>query len=227
MNIFDSKNVVYLVSGIMIFVATALIFVLPLSVTVFIAYFFMMLAIVMFCAGTLHMLSNPKSYPWYTAFPITILQYFVAQLILSAVFVRRDVLFAGNFPIGLFLFLHILLLGLFAVKLLLIKTGKEIIETKDAEIKQKVSAMRLMQADVESILRNNPEHEKPLRLVIDALRYSDPIGHPSVDFYEEQIHRGITSMMGLIGNEPAKIPEICTNLMNLIADRNSRVRLTK
>ena len=211
----------------MIFVATALIFVLPLSATVFVAYFFMMLAIIMFCAGNLYMLSNAKSYPWFAAFPIAIWQYLVAQLTLSAIFVLRAVFFIGIFPIGLFFFLHVLLLGYFAVKLLLIKSGKEIIETKDAEIKQKVSVMRLMQADVESILRSHPEHEKPLRRVIEALKYSDPIGHPSVDFYEEQIHRGITSMMGLFGNEPAKIPEICENLVNQIADRNSRVKLTK
>ena len=227
MNIFDNKNIVYLVSGIMIFVVTSLIFVLPLSFTVFIAYFFMMLAIVMFGAGSLYMLSNPKSYPWFAAFPIAIWQYLIAQIILSAVFVLRAVFFIDIFPIGLFFFLHVLLLGFFAIKLLLIKGGKEMIETKDAEIKQKVSALRFMQADVESILRNHPEHEKPLRRVIEALRYSDPIGHPSVDFYEEQIHRGITSMMGLIGNEPAKIPEICENLVNQIADRNSRIKLTK
>ena len=227
MNIFDNKNVVYLVSGIMIFVVTALIFVLPLSITVFVAYFFTMLAIVMFCAGNLYMLSNAKSYPWFAAFPIAIWQYLVAQLILSAVFVLRDVLFIGFFPIGLFFFLHILLLGFFAVKLLLIKSGREIIETKDAEIKQQVSVMRLMQADVESVLRHHPAHEKPLRQVLEALKYSDPMSHPSVGFYEEQIQRSIFSMNAMDGNDPAKIPEICESLLRQIADRNSRVKMLK
>ena len=87
--------------------------------------------------------------------------------------------------------------------------------------------MRLMQADVESILRNNPEHEKPLRRVIEALKYSDPMSNPSVGFYEEQIQRGISAMTGLDGNEPAKIPEICEKLLIQIADRNSRVKLMK
>ena len=227
MNVFDNKNIVYLVTGIMIFVATALIFVLPLSLTVFIAYFFTMLAIVMFGAGSLHMLSNPKSYPWYTAFPVAIWQYLVAQLTLSAGFVFREIFFISIFPVGLFFFLHVSLLGFFAVKLLLIKGGKEIIDAKDTEIKQQVSSLRLMQADVESILRNHPEHEKPLHRVMEALRYSDPVSHPSVYFYEEQIQRGIFSMMGMEGNDPAKIPEICENLINQIADRNSRVRIMK
>ena len=47
------------------------------------------------------------------------------------------------------------------------------------------------------------------------------------ELYDDQIHRGITSKIGLVGNEPAKIPEICENLASQIADRNSRVKLSK
>ena len=137
MNSFNNRNGVFLISAIMAFVATASIFVVPITITFMVAYFFTMLAIAMFCAGNLYMLANTKSYPWFVAFPKTIWQYLVTQLTLSATFIIREIFFKGLFPIGLFMFLHILLLGIFAVKLILIKSGKEIIETKDAEIKQK------------------------------------------------------------------------------------------
>jgi hypothetical protein len=227
MNSFNNRQGVFLISAIMAFVATALFFVVPISITFLVAYFFTMLAIAMFFGGSLYMLSNPKSYPWLIAFPVTIWRYLFAQLFLSAIFVIRNLFFSGFFHVGWFIFLHILLLGVFTVKLILIKSGKEIIETKDAEVKQKVSIIRLMQADVESILREHPEHEKVLKQVIEALKYSDPMSHPSVAFYEEQIQQGIFSMTGLEGNDPANIPGICEKLLRQIADRNSRVKLMK
>jgi len=211
----------------MAIVLNALFFVVQITPTFFVAYFFTVVALIMFCGGNLYMLNNPKSYPWFTAFPLVIWRYLLMQLALSTIFVLRDNIFPGSFPIGLFLFLHIALLGFFAVFLILMKGGKEIIETKDAEIKQKVSVIRLMQADVESILRKNAEHEKPLRKVIEALKYSDPMNHSAVDFYEQQIQRSIFEMASLNGNDSAKIPEICEKLLNFIADRNSRILIMK
>ncbi|MCL2217443.1 MAG: hypothetical protein FWB91_10560 [Defluviitaleaceae bacterium] len=227
MNSFSNRNGVFLLSAIMAFVATALFVVVPVTITFLIAYIFTILAIVMFCGGNLYMLANPKSYPWFAVFPMTIWQYFLAQLALSFTFVIREIFFAGLFHIGLFLFLHILLLAVFAVRLLLIKSGKETVETKDAEIKQKISAIRMMQADVESLTRQYPEYNQQLKQVAEALRYSDPISLPSASLYDEQIQLSIFSMTGTEGNDPANIPQICETLLRQIANRNSKVKLMK
>jgi hypothetical protein len=53
------------------------------------------------------------------------------------------------------------------------------------------------------------------------------MSHSSLGYYDEQIQRSISSMTGLGGNDPAKIPEICEVLLKQIADRNSRVRMMK
>jgi hypothetical protein len=227
LNSINNKQGVLLISAIMAVVATALFFVIPVSLTFFVAYFFTLLAIALFFFGSLYMLSNPQSYPWLAAFPMIIWQYLVTQLLLSASFVIRDMFFTGMFPVGLFVFLHILLLGVFSVKLIFVKSGKEIIETKDDEIKQKVNLIRLMQADVESILRGNPEYEKPLKQVIEAIKYSDPMSHSSLGFYDDDIQRLIASMVASDYNDPTDIPKICEKLLRQIADRNSRVRLMK
>ena len=227
MNTYNNRAAVLLIAAIMASVATATIFFLPITPTYIVAYAFALLGVALFCAGNLYMLSNPMSYPWLLAFPRAAWQYLLAQLGLSAAFIARELLFAGRFPVGLFAFLHLLLLAVFAVKLLLLKGGKEMIEAKDAEMRQKVSVMRTMQADVESALRRNPEHEKPLRRVLEALKYSDPMSSPAAARCEEEIQLGIAALDGMEGNEPAKIPEICEKLLLHIADRNARVKLAK
>jgi len=231
MNPLNNKATIFLVAAIPTLLATVLFFVMPITPTTAIAYAFTLLAIVMLVGGNLYLLASPKSYPWFAAFPITILRYLVLQFVLSAVFVLREVIFAGAFPVGLFVVLHIVLLGVCAVLLTLMHGGKEIIEKRDDEVKQKVNALRTMQADVESILRKKPEHEKPLRSVAEALKYSDPMSHASVVCIEEQIQRGISSMAGLCcGNEQdisVKIHELCNELLCLIADRNSSVKAKK
>jgi len=227
MNFIKNQSSVFVIAGIMAVVATAFLIVVPVTPTVLIAYVFTLLAIGLFTWGNLQLLDNAKSYPWFAAFPMRIWQYLTAQLVLSAVFIGREYFFEGEFSIALFFFLHIAILGYFAVSLVLMKPAAEIIETRETEVKQKVSVMRLMQADIESVLRQHPEHEKPLRSVLDALKYSDPMSHPSVGIYEEEIQRSILSMPGIDGNDPAKIPAICEKLLRQISDRNSRVKIMK
>jgi len=227
MKFIKTQNSVFMIAGIMAIVATAFLIVVPVTPTVLIAYVFTLLAIGLFAWGNLQLLDSTKSYPWFAAFPMRIWQYLTTQLILSAIFVGREYFFEGVFSIALFFFLHIAILGYFAVSLVLMKPAAEIIETREAEVKQKVSVMRLMQSDIESVLRQYPEHEKPLRSVLEALKYSDPMSHPSVGIYEEEIQRSIFSMFGLDGNDPAKIPAICEKLLRQIADRNSRVKIMK
>lgn len=222
----DQKSI-FLIAGIIAVVATTFLIVVPVTPTILIGYVFTLLAIGLFAWGNLQLLDNTKSYPWFAAFPMRIWQYLLTQLVLSAVFVAREYFFEGAFALGLFFFLHIAILGFFAVSLVLMKAAPEIINTRESEVKQKVSVLRLMQADVESILRDHPEHGEPLRRVLDALKYSDPMSHSSVEIYEEQIQRSIISMTGMDGNDPAKIPEICETLLKQIADRNGRVKLMK
>jgi len=135
--------------------------------------------------------------------------------------------FISAFPVGLFFFLHVALLAAYSVFLVLMHSGKETIERKDAEIKQKVSILRMMQADIESVRLNHPEHDKIISKVAEALKYSDPMSNPVLSVYEEEIQRSIISLSGIDGNGTTNIPEICEKLLKQIADRNNRVKLMK
>ena len=228
MNTETNKNIVIVISAIMAAAVTIVFFVLPITSTTTIAYLFALLAVAMFCAGKLYILANgAKSFAWFMAFPATIWRYLITQFSLSAIFIVWELLGSNPLPIGIFIAAHVIVFCFFSVFLLLMYGGKNVIERKDAEIKQKVSIIKMLQADVESILRDNPQHEKPLRQVIEAIKYSDPLSNPSVGIYEEEIQRSIMSMQGLSGNDSANIPEICAKLLKQIADRNARVKLMK
>jgi len=226
-NTLNNRFSVVLISGIMAVVATALFFVVPVTLTFIIAYLFMLVAIAMFCFGNLYMLYNAKSYPWFAAFPLTIWRYLLAQLALSAIFVIRESILPGRFPIGLFLFLHIAALAFYVVLLTLLKGGKEIIEDRGAHAEAKVLTLRMMQTDVESIIRQCPEHEKPMKQVADALRYSDPMNHADLWVYNERIRENISAMSKLGGDDKIKIPKICETLLRQIADRNDMIKTMK
>ena len=223
----NSKSAVLLIGAILAAVASALFFFLNTTVLALVAYFVTLFGIVVFCGGKLFLLNNTKGFPWVAAFPMVIWRYLTLQITVSAVFLVPENLFDRSLPVLLYIAVQGALAALFAIYLVSMKAGKDIIDQRGAEVKQKISALRMMQLDVETLMREHPEHEADLKKVAEAIRYSDPMSHPSLAIYEEEIGRTIFSMQGLEGNDPANIPKICEKLLKQIADRNSRVRLMK
>ena len=225
MNTKNNKTTVIAIAGIMAFAATALFLVVEVTTIYIIAYAFTLLGIAAFCLGNIYLLNSSTIYPWFAAFPMMIWRYLIASLMLSAVFVLWENIFDGEPSVRWFLLLHFLLIAFFAVFLLLLKSGKDIIVQRDAEVKEKVASLRFTQADVESLMRQFPEHEKDLRPVADALRYSDPMSHPSLAVYEEGIQSGIMALD--TPQESDRSPERCAELLRQIADRNMKVKMMK
>ena len=223
----NTKGAVIVIGAILAAVATALFFFLNTTVLALAAYVVTLFGIAVFCGGKLFLLNNTRSFPWVAAFPMVIWRYLVLQITVSAVFLVPENLFDSNMPVLLYLAAQGALAALFAIYLVSMKAGKDIIDRRGAEVKQKVSSLRMKQVDIESIMREHPEYEKDLKKVYDALRYSDPMSHPSLAIYEEEIQRTIFSMQGMEGNDPANIPKLCEKLLKQIADRDSRVKLMK
>jgi hypothetical protein len=224
----NNRGAILVIAMLMAVTATSAFFFVPVTVTFLIGYIFTLIAIGMFCAGNIYLISGRKSYPWFVVFPATIWRYLITQLTLSAVFIlRENIALGGAFPVGLFFAAHIVIFVFFTIFLLLMYSGKEIIERKAAEVKQKVSVLRMMQADAEALKREYPQHEAPLKRVAEALRYSDPMSSPALAPYEEQIQRSIMEMQGMDGNDPANIPALCEKVIRQIEDRNARVKLMK
>ena len=223
----NTKGAVIVIAAMLAAAATALFLLLNNTVLAVAAYFVTLFGIAVFCGGKLFMLNNTKVLPWVAAFPMVIWRYLILQITVSAVFLVPQNLFDRTMPVLLYLATQGALAALFAIYLVSMKAGKDVIDQRSAEVKQKVSSQRLKQVDIESIMREHPEYEKDLKKVYEALRYSDPMSHPSLAIYEEEIQKTIFSMQGMDGNDPANIPKICEKLLKQIADRNSRVKLMK
>ena len=217
-----NKSTIILIAAIMAAVVTALFLVVPVTPLFIAGYAFAIFAIVLFAFGSIYMASKSKSYPWFAAFPKTAFRYLITQIVLSAIFILVENLADWALPWRWFLFLHILLLAIFVIPMILMKSGREIIENRDTQVKEKVTTLRFMQADVESLIRNMPEHERELKQVAEAIRYSDPMSHPSLAVYDEQIQQKIMAM-----GSGENISAQCSELLRLIANRNSRVQIMK
>jgi hypothetical protein len=222
MNMKSNKINGIIIAVVMALALTSLFLVVTVTALFVTAYVIALFGIAMFGAGIVFLFANVKRYPWIAAMPRAIRRYLVAQLILSAVFVILEQFKIFVLPMPWFLFLHILVLAFFAIILLKLKSGKDIIDQRGDEVKEKVAALRFMVVDVEALTRRFPAHEKDLKSVAEALRYSDPMSHASLAVYEEQIQRGIMTI-----DESSDIPAQCAELLRLIADRNGRVKALK
>ena len=222
MKIMQSKSSIILISAIMAAAVSALFLVVNITSLFIVAYIFALLGIAVLCLGSLYMVTSSESYPWFAAFPMTLWRYLLAQVVLSAVALIPDHIVGQSLSMNWFLLLHIALLAFFAILLVAMKGGKDIIETRGTEVKEKVTALRFMYVDVNSLMQRMPEHEADLKQVSEALRYSDPMSHPSLAVYDEQIQREILAL----GNGE-NIPAQCRELLRLIVDRNSRVKIMK
>ena len=213
----------------LIFAAVALIFFLLLDTTyITIAAFVVTLfGIAVFCFSKLFLIGNAQDLPWAAAFPMLIWRYLVLQVTVSAAFIIPEAFFGISISVLLFLAAQGILAAIFAIYITTMKAGKDIINQRGAEVKQKVSDLRLKQLDIEVIMREHPKYEKDLKKVCDALRYSDPMSHPSLQIYEDEIQKTIFSMQGINADDSENIPNICEKLLRQINDRNSRVKIMK
>ena len=221
-----TRNVAFLISAILAFVASIAFALLPFGLIVTVAYIFALCAIIAFFMSNIYMLNN-QNYPWVVALPRTTFQYLGANVLLSVIFIIWQHLSTSGAPIIAFIFLHIIFLCIFSVFILLLKSSKEIIESKDIEIKYNVETLRLLQADVEALVSKFPQHKKELIQVAEAIRFSDPISNPAVMSQEDEIRRIVHELSALGGNDAPNIPEKCTMLMAIIADRNKRIKMLK
>ena len=216
-----TKSIV-VIGLILAIVASALFLVVKITTLFICAYIIALFGIALLCMGTVYLFKNPGTYPWFAAFPMVIKIYLTLQLTLSAIFIISENIYNRSFSVNWFILLHIALLAFFAILLVVLKVGKDVIVKREAVVKEKVTALRFMQLDVESLMRKFPAYEKDLRQVRDELRYSDPMSHPSLAYYEEQIQREIAAL-----NDGKDIAGRASELLRLIADRNSRVKVMK
>ena len=111
---------------------------------------------------------------------------------------------------------------------MLLKGGEEVIERRDRAVRENVAALSLLRADVSAILEKMPGMAREIQPLADALRYSDPINHPSLTSYENAINDGVIQLERAASqNDTEKVSSLCVTLLRQIKDRNNRLKLMK
>ncbi len=221
---------IFLGTLIAVIVLTVPLFLLPCDGVLITAYIFALIGVFALSA-TLLWGSNRESGEYVTtaAFPLAAAKYLTADILLSIVVVSLKTLDIYTFPAGWFFFLHILLAGLFAWKLLAMDAGKEEIEEVGIKVKTQTSVWKQFILDVSTLpALADPEVHKDIVSVHDALRYSDPMSDKRLENIENIIEEEIKKLFAAVQNrQNSEIPEICRQLQTTIKIRNEKCKSYK
>ena len=132
-------------------------------------------------------------------------------------------------PIGWFIFVQIIFAAILIVKILMLDTGKELVETAGEEVAVKYSSWKLLLADVETVLaKTSLESRKDVAAVRDAVKYADPMSNPALDGLEQDIRDSIAQLGQLVGEKKtSEITALCVRIQDQIKDRANRLQILK
>jgi len=118
----------------------------------------------------------------------------------------------------------IVLLGFTLIGVVAANFGKKVISGTDVKVKEKVSYIRTLQAEMELISDAEKDHsiKTELQKLTEAIRYSDPMSDYSLADIEKTISEKVSELKS-IGDKSQLISEIT----NLVAERNKKCKLLK
>ncbi|MDR1730523.1 MAG: hypothetical protein LBR61_00355 [Synergistaceae bacterium] len=198
----------------------------PLYLT---AYGFALLGLAGFWWSGVYLLDNLKTYPWAAAIPTAAGQYLTIELAFSAVFVLLEQLGIFRLPPVWFFIGHALIWAFFAIRLILLKGVRDAIGQQGSEVRGKTWELASLRADVAAALDKAPGMAGNIQPVIDALRYSDPMSHASLQPCDDAVKEGVIRLEQAVSRDDGleEVPSICLTLLRQIKDRNARVKMMK
>jgi hypothetical protein len=223
-----SKTNILLICGIVAAVASAFFLVLKITPLFIVAYTFAIIGIAALAFGMTYLMSSGKSYPWFAAFPMAIWSYLTTQVLFSVVFIVAENMFGWSFSAKWFALIHIIMLAVTAIILITLNAGKGYIEARGADVKEKVTSLKMLVADLEAATENMPSMKDEIKGAVDALRYSDPMSNPALEKYDNAIGDSVALIEQAVAKGDAQnIPTLCATLQRQIKDRNNRLKLMK
>ena len=213
-----------------ILVLTALLLLIPKTPLVIAGYLFSVLGIIEFFGSLVYLAgSTKKDYLVNTSFPYTTRGYASAALFFSILVAALEYFDVWTMKTGWFIFIQILFVAGLIVMLLMLSSGKELIENVGDNVAVKYSNWKLLLADVEAVLaKTAPESGKDVSAVRDAVKYADPMSHPALDGLEQEIRGSIARLAKLAEEKKAsEVSALCVQIQNQIKDRASRLKSLK
>lgn len=189
------KNNGYLALGILFAVFSVIAFVAPIekTSTFWVSYIFAIAAIAFQIPVGKKSLGNPNLKSIFMGYPLLYisLAYLAAQLIASLAF-----MLIPNVPVWVAVILSVILLGLACVGVIGGNTAHDAIDKTEANVKSKVSYIKLIQSDVECLAaqETDPETKKAMQELAQTIRYSDPMSSEALASLEQQIQAEVQAL---------------------------------
>lgn len=228
MNSYQKRTLVAAVVAIL--VLTALLILIPKTSIVIAGYLFSILGIVEFFGSFAYLAcSTKKDYLVNTAFPYVTRGYAIAAIAFSFLIAALSCFGIWTMPIGWFIFVQIIFAAILIIKILMLDTGKELVETAGEEVAVKYSSWKLLLADVEAILaKTASESRRDVSAVRDAVKYADPMSNPVSESIEQEIRSNIAQLSILVEEKKAsEVSALCVRIQDQIKDRANRLQILK
>lgn len=152
--------------------------------------------------------------------------YFIAQLVLGTLLI----LAVSFLPMFVAVILEVLLLGFYALVLIISVMGKNIVSNMEQNQKEKVYFIKSITVDL-SMVANKISDEKAKKLVnkiAETAKYSDPISSPSLAGLESQISIKVEELKNATEeNDLEKMTTMANKIEQLLIERNEKCKLLK
>lgn len=219
------KHGAYLICLIFAVLLTLVVFVLPASSNLFVAYGFSLLSIALVVggiasfkaddvAGSIALLKQTSRHtPW--------------TLLVSAIVLALQWTGTFTLPVGFHVLAQVVVFLLFAVRLVKIYTAKSYVEDMDAKVTQNRANIAEWTAMVESVLLRDSlstEAKQALKKAQEALRYSDPMSNDRVVTHNFHINE---LLVKLSVTPEDNIPVVCNQIIAQVNMRNAILKSSK
>jgi len=213
-------------------VLTAVFLLLPSVPNAVIGFVFGLIGVATLGAATSFAFKKNANYPFDAAFALLILRYFILQIVISAIVIVLELLDIYTLNSGIFIVVHIILLAAAIIRSIVLGAGKKYIDDLDKKVKAQTFAWGMLVADTDQIREKidhlSPEIQKEIETTCDEIRYSDPMGHKSLETYDNEIKESVITLDKAVESwNDDKISKLCTTIKRQIKDRNNQLKLLK
>ena len=221
-----------IIAGVVVAIAIVSALYIPMhkSPVVHTAYASLLLAALL-AGASLWQLSRTTARDYITglAFPLALKSYLTTTVSMAVLFVTLDLTGIWSISLSWYASLQIIVIGLTAWKLLAIGAGTVAIHQVEEYVHANVSNWKLIQADVEAILRIAPSTiSREVSAVRDLIKYADPMSKAEVAPQEQEIAMCLKELRYKVQeNKADEAKAICTRIRNAVNDRANRLKILK
>ncbi len=226
----NSKKTILSTGVIVIALFNLLVFLLPIdrNNNFWVVYVSSMTSIILACVVFLCTLTKKSMEAKFNnlALDWVVWGYFIVQSIASVIEL------ACNTDYRTSLLINVVILGITAILLVLVSTGKKEIERVDNKVNEKVFFIKELQVEIDTMIEktNSNNLKKMLQDLSEVIRYSDPMTNSNLADIENKIEINVKQLNEAMDNgsdDEEQLKTKITEIQSQISERNRKAKLYK